>query len=153
MMSFVAFGMRSVGNALKIWLIVRDNAPAHQSRLVKDLNLQEYLYCEYEMYVDIFRCLWDAVSRKRLENMTSLSRQCFSKPVGFGQRFKSTGISILCVANVLGVFRRPRDAVSKKRLENFAYLSRQCSSTPVGLGQGFLSRRQCENTGTSSIAS
>ena len=34
-MSFVAFGMRSVENALKKWLLFPDNAPAHQSGLVK----------------------------------------------------------------------------------------------------------------------
>ena len=57
--------------------------------LVKDLNLQEFLSCEYEMYSDIFYRLWDAVSRKRLEKLASLSRKCSSTPVGFGQGFLS----------------------------------------------------------------
>jgi len=38
LISFVVFGfgMRSVGNTLKNWLLFHDNAPAHRSVLVKD---------------------------------------------------------------------------------------------------------------------
>jgi len=47
-----------------------------------------------EIYIDIFRRLRDAVRKKRPRKMVnrqliSLSRQCSSTPVGFGQRFLS----------------------------------------------------------------